>query len=59
MNMYDMSGLIVGYGVENNTDYWTVQAYYGGKWGENGYFRLIRNKQECGIANRAIYPIIQ
>eukprot|EP00415_Alexandrium_ostenfeldii_P001622 UN1622 len=40
---------LVGFGVENGTKYWTVRNTYGAKWGEEGYYRIIRG--ECGKPN--------
>lgn len=45
----DHAVLIVGYGTQNNTDYWLVKNSWGEKWGENGYFKIIRGVGECGI----------
>jgi len=44
---------IIGWGVEtygsNNTDYWLVQNSWG-DWGPyNGYFKILRGVDECGI----------
>lgn len=48
---------MVGYGTENETDYWIVKNSFGPQWGENGYFRIARNKNNtCGLANFAFYP---
>mmetsp|Transcript_99088 Transcript_99088/g.296078 ORF Transcript_99088/g.296078 Transcript_99088/m.296078 type:complete len:353 (+) Transcript_99088:68-1126(+) len=50
--------LAVGYG-HDGKDYWLVKNSWGGRWGEDGYFRIVRNKNKCGLADCASYPKMQ
>jgi KDEL-tailed cysteine endopeptidase len=49
---------IVGFGVENDTKYWTVRNSWDEDWGENGYFRILRtdSTNDEGICGLAIEP---
>ncbi|XP_014091255.1 cathepsin L-like peptidase isoform X2 [Bactrocera oleae] len=50
--------LVVGYGSENGKDYWIVKNSWDQSWGEEGYFRLPRGSNYCGIAEECSYPIV-
>lgn len=40
---------MVGWGTDNGVDYWKVANSWDTTWGEEGYFRIVRGKDNCGI----------
>lgn len=45
---------IVGWGRENNTDFWWIRNSWGKDWGLDGYFRIERGKNMCEIEENII-----
>jgi len=45
---------ILGWGVENGTNYWLVANSWNADWGEQGYFKIARGVDECGIEDNIV-----
>nr|ATU82412.1 venom C1A protease 1 [Lethocerus distinctifemur] len=51
---------IIGWGTEGITPYWLVANTWNTDWGDNGVFKILRGRNECGIeeAVHAGIPIV-
>lgn len=54
---YDHVVLAVGYGSDDNGDYYIIKNNWGADWGDQGFYKMARNRNNnCGIANHATFP---
>ncbi len=45
---------IIGWGVEENIPFWIVANSWNVDWAENGFFRILRGKNECDIEENVV-----
>lgn len=53
----DHAVLLVAYGTQDDVPYWVIKNSWGTSWGEDGYFRMIRGINHCGVANFAVHSV--
>jgi hypothetical protein len=55
----DHAVLIVGYGTQNDVPYWVIKNSWSEYWGEDGYYRIVRGINECGVANMIVHSVVK
>ena len=60
----DHAVFLIGYGTENDVDYWLLRNSWSNTWGVDGTFKILRTDSEndagiCGIAMMASYSIVE
>jgi cysteine peptidase B len=54
----DHAVLIVGFGEENGQKYWLIKNSWNAQWGEEGYIRLERGTNQCGITYQPVGAVV-
>jgi len=57
-NDLDHTVLAVGYGTLDGEDYWLVKNSWSVHWGDNGYIKIARKGNDCGVATAATYVLM-
>lgn len=50
---------MMGWGVEDGTPYWLVANSWNTDWGNEGYFRILRGSDHCGIESSVVAGLPQ
>jgi cathepsin B len=48
---------IIGWGEENGVKYWTIANSWNEDWGDQGYFKILRGSNHCGIEGQIVAGI--
>lgn len=55
----DHAVVLVGYGTsDEGEDYWLVRNSWSKLWGDDGYIKISRSGNDCGIAADAVFAVV-
>ncbi|GFH23535.1 Pept_C1 domain-containing protein, partial [Haematococcus lacustris] len=55
----DHAVTLVGYGTtEAGTDYWLLRNSWSLLWGDNGYFKMARKGNDCGVTIDGVVAVV-
>lgn len=57
--LLDHAVLLVGYGEQDGVEFWVIKNSWASTWGEDGYYRVIKGQNHCGLANFAITSVVK
>jgi len=56
----DHSVLAVGYGTDPaGGDYWWIKNSWSTYWGDQGYIKISRQNNDCGVASQPTYVVLE
>ena len=59
----DHAVLIVGFGEETIDDvtipYWVIKNSWSDAWGEDGYFRIVKGSNQCGVVSFVVHSVVK